>query len=75
MEKAQGYKVQGSDAFFMPFFVRRPAGAIFLPSAPVALLSLEMFTYNSQIILYKTLDKFEAQVYDIRVKEGKAVYA
>ncbi len=59
----------------MPFFVRRPAGAIFLPSAPVALLSLEMFTYNSQIKLYKTLDKFEAQVYDIRVKEGKAVYA
>lgn len=59
----------------MPFFVRRPAGAIFLPSAPVTLLSLEMFTYNSQIKLYKTLDKFEARVYDMRVKEGKAVYA
>ena len=52
--------------FFFSFAARR---------ALVALLSLEMFTYNSQIKLYKTLDKFEAQVYDIRVKEGKAVYA
>ena len=46
-----------------------------MPSAPVAMLSFEMFTYNSQIKLYKALDKFEALVYDIRVKEGKAVYA
>ena len=59
----------------MPFDVRPPAGAIFLPSAAVTLLSLEMFTYNSQIKLYKTLGKFEARVYDMRVKEGKAVYA
>lgn len=60
---------------FYALFRPPPGGRYFLPSAPVALLSLEMFTYNSQIKLYKTLDKFEAQVYDIRVKEGKAVYA
>ena len=38
-------------------------------------MKLSKYNKSKQIKLYKTLDKFEAQVYDIRVKEGKAVYA
>ena len=61
---------QGSDAFLCPF-VRPGGGVIFLPSAHYLRRPINNLLYY----LYNTLDKFHVWVYDIGVKEGKAVHA
>lgn len=54
------------------FYALPPSGALFfLPSGPYSRVLIN----NLQLNLYNALDKFQARVYDIRVKEGKAVRA